>query len=262
MKISIAMVALLTVLVVSRAFAQKTATFSDASLFGSYTVRFATYNFQGLGIFSFDGKGNVSGSEEVESTVCQVSGSYTVNRDGTGSMSLAPTCSFDISGWNFVIADPLGNTAYAFTTEVGPPPEPGVSATFTRRVVLRPNFTVARLSGSYALLISGVGGNDGMIFGLGILNSDGKGNASVTLNFQTSFASCSGTTNGTYTVNPDGTGTLNLPVIWVAPNCVFSEPVSPTLTPWNLFFDDALGSQIDALVADGNEIVVGKLSRQ
>lgn len=168
-----------------------------------------------------------------------------MNSDGTGSMSLAPTCSFDISGWNFVIADPLGNTAYAFTTEVGPPPEPGVS-----------------LSGSYAFLISGVGGNDGMIAGLGMLNSDGKGNASVTLNCQTSFANCSGTTDGTYTVNRDGTGTLNLPVIWVAPNCVFSEPVSLTLTPWNLFFDDALGSQIDALVADGNEVVVGKLSRQ
>ena len=162
MKISIVMVALLTVLLVGRTFAQKTATFSDASLFGSYTVRFATFNFQGLGIFSFDGKGNVSGSEEVESAVSQVSGSYTVNSDGTGSMSLAPTF-LDTSGWNFVIADRLGNTVYAFTTEVGPPPEPGVSATFTRRLVLRPNFTVASLSGSYAFLISGVGGNDGMI---------------------------------------------------------------------------------------------------
>jgi hypothetical protein len=236
--------------------------FSNSSLHGSYIVKANTYDFNGLGVYSFDGRGNVSGSQEIASSVCQVSGSYGVNSDGSGSMSLAPTCPFEISGWNFEIANPSASEVYAFATEVDTPIIVGVSAIFSRRRIAKAQFTAATLSGPYAFLISGISGNDGRIAGLGTLTSDGQGNATVTLSFDTADAVCNGTTTGIYTVNPDGSGTLNLPVIWVAPNCVFTFVNPPTLTPWNFFFDDSAGTHVDMIVADGNENVVGRLSRQ
>jgi hypothetical protein len=259
---------LATVLVLSLtsslpAYSRSGPSFSEASLFGSYILRFATFNYVELGVYSFDGRGNVSGSEEVDSHVCEVTGSYTVNADGTGSMSVTLCAAADIAGWNFVIADPLALTVYAFTSEVGPLPTPGVSATFTRQVALRP-FTLASLSGSYAFRISGPVTQAGPLAGVGTLNADGKGDASVTLSLQALDGTCSGATSGTYTVNANGTGTLSLPSIWLppTPNCTYFGSAYLTLTPWNLFFHDAAGSQIDAIVDDGNEYVLGSLSCQ
>jgi len=256
---------LLTLAGVGPALAQHTAKarllpFSNSTLFGSYILRFAGYNTDkgfadGLGIFSFDGKGNLSGAD-LQGLDCHVSGSYSMNGDGTGSVSIAPACLYHLPGdWNFVIADRLGGKIYAFAS--------AVSATFTRRVILRHRFTAADLSGSYAFLIRtsfpGAMGA-GELAGVGILHPDGKGTASATIALQAQFATCSGTTNGTYTVNPDGTGTLSLAVIWVPPNCVYSEPVSLTLTPWSFVFDHATGNRLDLYA--NSELVDGTLSRQ
>ena len=246
--------------------------FSDSSLFGSYILSFNGYSsvrgfLAGLGIFSFDGKGNLSGAD-LQGLNCQISGSYTVNSNGTGSMSLAPACLWAISGWDFVIANRLGNKVYAFAKPQAIPSYPGsaISATFTRRVTLGHSFTAADLSGSYAFLINGTGAaveatNVGEVAGVGILHSDGKGNASATLSFQALAATCSGTTNGAYTVNPDGTGILSLPPIWVPPNCVLlNPPFTLTLTPWSFVFDNATGNRLDLF--DNSELVEGRLSRQ
>ena len=269
---------LLTLAGVGRAFDQNAARaslFSNSSLFGSYVLSFAGYSnpgpgfFAGLGIFSFDGKGNLSGAD-LQGLGCHVSGSYTVNNDGTGSISLAPACLWSIPGWNFVIANRLGGKVYAFASD-SPTVINTVSATFTRRVTLGHSFTAADLSGSYAFLINGTGASTeavgyGELAGAGILHSDGKGNASATIALHTQLNSfptiCSGTTNGTYTVNPDGTGTLSLTVIWVPPNCVYGLPGLPTLTltPWSFVFDNARGNRLDLF--DNSERVAGKLSRQ
>ena len=125
-------------------------------------------------------------------------------------------------------------------------------------------FTLADLSGSYALTISGGRTQDvGQIAGVGVLHSDGKGNVSVTVSFQALAATCSGTTNGTYVVNPDGTGSISLPAIQSFSGsdgiCHTISPVfTLSLTSWNLVFDSNFGNQLDL----SHEDILGKLSRQ
>jgi hypothetical protein len=265
--------------------------FSNSSLVGSYIVEFFGHSRDGegdgIGIFSFDGKGNLSGTD---GSNCQLSGVYTIGSDGTGTMSITtdpnvfntPGCFFRIRpAWNLVIADRTGSKVYASGSRDATDTQ---SATFTRRwIIQRHHFAAADLSGSYAFLIRTrypipqFGSSDpdateaGRVAGVGILHSDGIGNISATIIILQTFkpgpqySACSGTTNGSYTVNPDGTGTLSLTPIWVSPNCV-SEPPSPSvnliLTPWNLFFDDATGNRLDLFTANSVELVEGNLSRQ
>jgi hypothetical protein len=208
--------------------------FSDATLLGSYIVRFAGHSSNGdadgIGILSFDGEGNFSGTDGPN---CQLSGSYTIGR--TGSMAIGtdpntfftPGCFYHIASfWNLVLADRTGSRVYASGYREDTDTE---SATLTRRwVIQRHTFTAADLSGYYGFLIRSrlpfpVASNGpdatgaGEVSGVGLLHSDGAGNVSVNIiSLQTykpgpQFATCSGTTDGTYTVNPDGTGSLSLP---------------------------------------------------
>jgi hypothetical protein len=258
---------LLSLIVGNVAFAQNTATgllsFSNSTLAGSYVFTFNRPLFaDGLGIFSFDGKGNVRGTINGGGPTCATSGSYTVNGDGSGSISLSPACinitmEGNIAGFSFVIADRFGNKIYASTLLGG---DAAASATFTRRLAFS-KFTVARLSGSYALLISGRT-DAGLTAGEGILTSDGKGNASATINFQADDATCTGTTNGTYTVNPDGTGTFSFPNI--SSLCTVIGVIPIAFTTWNFVLDDAPGLQADLIFANttSNILIVGKLSHE
>jgi hypothetical protein len=241
-------------------------TFSNSTLVGTYVFTFNRPLFaDGLGIFSFDGKGNVSATINGagNAPICTTSGSYTVNGDGSGSISLSPPCSNnitefgDIAGFSFFIADRFGNKVYASTLLGG---VAAASATFTRRLAFL-NFTVATLSGSYGLSI--VGRTDpGLTGGEGILTLDGKGNASATINFEADEATCNGTTNGTYRVNSDGTGTFTFPNI--SSLCTTTTPTQVGLSPWNIVIDDTFGLQVDLVFTNttSNIDIVGKLSHQ
>jgi hypothetical protein len=265
--------------------------FSNRSLVGSYIMEFGGHSADGdgngIGILSFDGKGNFSGTDGPN---CQISGVYTIiDSDGTGTMNITtdpnvfntPGCFYHIwPNWTFVIADPSASKVYASGSSA---PTDTQSATLTRRwVIQRHTFTAADLSGPYAFLIRSrlpfpVASNGpnptgaGEVAGVGILHSDGIGNISANIYIlQTylpgpQYSACSGTTSGSYTINADGTGSLRLTPIWVSPNCVSQPPsqsVNLILTPWNLFFDDVTGQRLDLFTNNSVELVEGKLSRQ
>ncbi len=79
--------------------------FSFASLKGSYAGQFSgnidaggsLLPFHGVGIFVSDGKGNLSGHETytVDTTPCEasISGTYTINADGSGTSAVTFTTS-------------------------------------------------------------------------------------------------------------------------------------------------------------------------
>ncbi len=79
--------------------------FSSASLKGSYAGKFSgnidaggdLLPFHGIGIFVSDGKGNLSGHETytVDTTPCEasISGTYTINADGSGTNAVTFTTS-------------------------------------------------------------------------------------------------------------------------------------------------------------------------
>jgi hypothetical protein len=122
--------------------------------------------------------------------------------------SAFPGNCLNITGFDFV-TDRLGVKVYAVSTLLNG--NGAASATFTRRLAFH-NFNLASLSGPYILSISGRT-DANLTGGEAIVSTDGRGNASATINFQADVATCIGTANGTYTVNPDGTGTFSFPDI-------------------------------------------------
>jgi len=85
------------------------------------------------------------------------------------------------------------------------------------------NFSLASLKGSYAGLFSGhISTPGGMlpILGTGIFIADGAGKLSGHESYTVSGAPCTATIFGTYTVSPDGSGTLAAKFTTNTPGCV------------------------------------------
>lgn len=58
---------------------------------------------------------------------------------------------------------------------------------------------------------------------MGLLSSDGNGNVTGNVTDNKDGKVCQFTITGTYTVNPDGTGTMALTVTAITPNCTSSS---------------------------------------
>lgn len=84
-------------------------------------------------------------------------------------------------------------------------------------------YTVKNLRGSYAGAFSGTiftgGGGTLLIGGTGVFVADGKGNLSGHESFNLSGTPCNATVVGTYTINPDGSGTLSATFTTTDPGC-------------------------------------------
>ena len=74
-------------------------------------------------------------------------------------------------------------------------------------------FSDRSFRGSYALGIIGTVVSVGPVAGTGVLTSDGKGNLDGTQTISYGFGPCVLTLSGTYSVNPDGTGTGSVTVL-------------------------------------------------
>jgi hypothetical protein len=171
-----------------------------------------------LGVMNFDGAGNVTGSYtfEVGSSATQTSqpitgtltGTYSSNPDGTGSVTTTSdtgtTFTFAIvitdggQGLQMVATDCSGGCNIGGTTMIG-----GVARAAH----------AGSLKGSYGLQFTNSPSPAGTV---GVASFDGAGNVAESLTFvglsgtsgQPSIFT--GTNTGTYSINPDGSGTFNL----------------------------------------------------
>jgi hypothetical protein len=176
-----------------------------------------------LGLANFDGAGNVNGPYTLELGFGSAlggarhihgtfTGTYSSNPDGTGSMSIT----LDI-GVNLAIAMVINNHGrgleLALTGCTGAICDfPGVSSGVGAAVFTSHPHPVDTqfLTGSYGVQITKSAPT--VLTELAVWTFDGAGNVSLSETLVSpGFVVASGTLTGTYTVNPDGTGTVTVP---------------------------------------------------
>jgi hypothetical protein len=213
--------------------------FSQASLKGTYAFtsigRGGDAPCAAIGVITFDGNGNISGSsttnlpgrtfQERLQVKAKLQGTYTVDADesGFGSCSvksLLPDNSIQETGYRFMInqVEAVGGAKVAqLVTLIQDKLDPVTGSLNTLTATRLPDegvFSLASIKGTY----SGIGfarGGQATISGTGFITYDGKGNthASNTQSFpgptfgERVFQTYD-TPAGTYTVNEDGTGTI------------------------------------------------------
>jgi hypothetical protein len=240
---------------------------SVASLRGNYVLtEVQAAGSAALGLLSFDGQGNVSGTEDVSGIPgcalgTPVTGTYSVNSDGTGALNLSP-CSINggtvevfITPIDFVLRTFKGAAADGFLVMPG---NSFATATLRRRPGKSSGYSLAALApGAYSLSFRGY--INGPEAGVGTLTSDGLGNATVSETWINGGALCTTTTNGTYSVNRDGSGVLHTP--FAAQSCNV-PPFGPGFVPtWDFVFDRSGGGAVDLISEQPNAGVLGKLHR-
>jgi len=95
------------------------------------------------------------------------------------------------------------------------------------KALAQPIFDNASISGSYGISYSvalpNASGPTGFLSGTGIYQADGAGHLTGAETTNANGVVCSGNLNGTYTVNPNGTGTVSVTFTPTTPGC---SPVS------------------------------------
>jgi hypothetical protein len=166
-----------------------------------------------VGVLSFDGAGNVNGSYTLLTSNLQLrsgtwKGTYSGNPDGTNTVNLT----YDIGATiTLAMAVTDGGAGLQFLVTGGNVVTPGEVITGTGRTQSAPGTTLA---GSYSFLLhqwqNATSSSNGIF---GVLNLDGAGNATGTVTVvgpDVGPAPLRGAFMGTYSTNPDGTGSLTL----------------------------------------------------
>ena len=174
-----------------------------------------------LGVMNFDGAGNVTGSYTYEvgagtpnvpqTRTGTFTGTYSSNPDGTGSATIALDAGITV-GLNMLIAESGRSLQLVATNCSGG----GCDLVGTSFSGIARAGQAGSLNGSYGFQFNNspyAGGS------LGVAKFDGAGNVSVSLTFIGAGDSNGvtsvfmGTQTGTYSINPDGSGTLNFPAV-------------------------------------------------
>ena len=198
------------------------ATFSKASLKGSYsfltnlwTANANTNEFAMVGILAFDGAGNVTGSyTSISLQVFQtgtLGGTYTVNSNGTGTLTFTTgsTAQFAIT-----LDSTAANVAHGVQlVQTNDSNNEIVSGTAVLQSTTAQTYSLASLKGNFgfqwSLWTAAV--SEYQASDLGMISFDGKGNAKAVSTIVADGGSFTQTLTGTYTVNSDGSGTITLP---------------------------------------------------
>ena len=197
------------------------ATFSNATLQGSYTFLGTRWTAdvnepQGgvIGVMTFDGVGNMTesftGMVNGSLTSGTFTGTYTVNPDGTGTLTFS-------SGWEWAIVVNSVSAKIAHGIQLLPltdllPNEVGTSTALLQSSTAK-TYTLANLKGSYSFQTNEwtADPSQPIYAGNGLLTFDGKGNVKGSSSYMESGETVQTETfTGTYTVNSDGIGTISL----------------------------------------------------
>lgn len=189
------------------------------------------------GVLTADGKGHLFGHGTFRSAgitcVGSIKGAYTVNTDGTGSISSVvatgtPGCFPSVLDLAIVLHDD-GDNFEAANVE-----NDYMSGTLSRQ--RQTKFTNNDLKGAYALRIFGTSSivrvNESQTVGVGLLNADGHGNVTGSGMLRSAGISCRGTFSGIYTITADGTGVLATNFNTSTPGC-FTSVMDFTIALFN-----------------------------
>jgi hypothetical protein len=197
------------------------ASFSNASLKGSYsfsanlrTANVSTPQFAAVGVMTFDGAGNVTGSyTSIADHVVQsgsLGGTYGVMSNGTGAIDLT-------TGLKAQFAIVLNSTAAGVAQGVqllrtDDTNNEVISGTALLQSTTTGKYTVASLKGNFAFQYNpwtddASLAEDG---GVGIFSFDGKGNVKGSVTIMFDGGQGQGPFKATYKVNSDGSGTISV----------------------------------------------------
>jgi hypothetical protein len=195
--------------------------FSNASLKGSYsfltnlwTANASTSQFAMVGVLTFDGAGNVTGSyTSLSLQVFQtgtLGGTYTVNSNGTGTITFT-------TGSTAQFAINLDSTAAGVAhgvqlLQTNDSNNEIVSGTAVLQSTTAETYSAASLKGTFAfqwnLWTADASEPQASLIEIGTF--DGKGNCAGAGTMVVDGKTTTGTDTGTYTVNPDGSGSLSV----------------------------------------------------
>lgn len=217
--------------------------FTDASQTGVST----------LGTINFDGSGNVSGSATVENggtdsqpaqtATATFTGTYTVNTDGTGRITTVPDGGGPTTTVAMLAIDG-GQGALLAVTNLDPGGLPQTVLSGVARAAYAGN-----LKGTYGFQLSN---SPKPASTIGSITFDGAGAAKVSFlsvgpgggsNNQPQLSN--GTLTGTYSVNPDGTGTVKL-TTGTGPADTFAFVVTDGGSGLLLLMTDGTGSSVSS----------------
>ena len=165
-----------------------------------------------LGLFNFDGAGNITGSYTFVSKNANATatgtlkGNYSGNSDGSNTVHLT----FDVGATaTAVMAVTDGGTGLQLVVTGGTLAKPGQVVSGTGRIVSAQGTTPA---GSYGFLLNVWPDANNQPLGVfGVVHLDGANNVTGSYSLQgpdIGPAPASGNFMGTYSINPDSTGTL------------------------------------------------------
>lgn len=199
------------------------AAFTNASVKGSYGFLINKWTADVnagqdgvLGVFHFDGAGNVTGSfTEMHAGVLQTgtaTGTYTVNSNGTGSINLTVT-----PGGTVQLAIVLNTTKAGVANGLNllgtnNTDNSVESGTAILQSSAAPTYTAASLMGNFGFQFNEwtADVNQSRVGIVGRLSFNGAGKVTVSYTQMKVGVLKTGTCTGTYTVNSDGSGALSL----------------------------------------------------
>ena len=206
---------------IALALSAQAATFSKASLKGSYsfltnlwTANVNTNQFAMVGVMTFDGAGNVTGSyTSFTGGVAQtgtLGGTYSVNSSGTGAITFT-------TGSKAQFAITLDSTAAKVAhgvqlLQTNDSNNEIVSGTAVLQSSTAETYRVASLKGNFSVLANEwtADVNQASEGGVGIFTFDGKGNVKWSMTGMEGGVLNKFAETGTYIVNKDGSGSMSL----------------------------------------------------
>jgi hypothetical protein len=236
--------------------------FSNASLKGSYsfltnlwTANVSTSEFAMVGVLTFNGAGTVTGSyTSVTDGVVQteaLGGTYTVNSDGTGTITFTTGSTAQFAITLSSIAAKVAHGVQLLQTNVSN--NEIVSGTAVFQSTTAETYSVASMKGNFAdqLNMWTADVNQALTGSVDLYSFDGKGNLKDSYAFMEDGVLHTGTRTGTYTVNPDGSGSLST-----------TDGFSVAFALNSVAAGQAKGLQLQVLSVSGNYVKTGTALKQ
>lgn len=213
---------ILIFLTIVLALSAQGANFSNASLQGSYghlsnrtTADPTDVQMARVGILTFDGVGNVNNSftEIINGQVMSstLSGTYTVNPDGSGAITWSSTPNQVLFNLNSTVAKVAHGFQYVVDIVSDPFNEVNIGTALIQSTTAY-TYGLGTLHGNFSFEFCEATTDTTVAIqgGIGLFTFDGKGKVKGSSRYTAGGVFQTGTFTGTYVVNTDGSGSISL----------------------------------------------------